>query len=124
MFLAWLLLTGVLVFGVARRLLRGQRSLEAAARRVEAEFPELGSSLINLVQLSEDSQNASPAFCQAAVSQAAVQIGSLPLDRAPARESRWRRLIHCMQTPRDLAESLARAGVADRRGGRVPDVDS
>ena len=106
MFLAWLLLTGALVFGVSRRLLRGQRSLEAAARRVEAEYPELGSSLINLVQLSEDSSNASPAFRQAAVSQAAAQIGSVPLDRAPARESRWRRLIHCMQTPRDLAESL------------------
>jgi hypothetical protein len=107
MFLAWLVLTGVLVFLVARRLLRGQRSLEAAARRVEAEYPELGSSLINLVQLSEDSQDASPAFREAAVNRAASQIGSLPLDRAPVRESRWRRLLHCMQTPRDLAESLA-----------------
>ena len=68
---------------VARRLLRGQRSLEAAARRVEAEFPELGSSLINLVQLSEDSKNASPAFREAAIHQAAAQIGDLPLDRAP-----------------------------------------
>ena len=80
MLLAWLLLTGALVFAVARRLLRGQRSLEAAARRVEAEFPELGSSLINLVQLSEDSNSASPAFREAAVSQAASQIGSVPLD--------------------------------------------
>ena len=104
---AWILLSGVLAAIVARRLLGGQRSLEAAARRVEAEFPELGNSLINLVQLSEDAQNASPAFREAAIREAAAQIGDLPLDRAPARESRPRRLLHCMQTPRDLAESLA-----------------
>jgi len=104
---AWILLTGVLTAVVARRLLRGQRSLEATARRVEAEFPELGNSLINLVQLSDDTQNTSTAFREAAVNEAAAQIGSLPLDRAPTRESRPRRLMHCMQTPRDLAESLA-----------------
>jgi hypothetical protein len=106
MLLAWLALSGVLVFAVAKRLLRGERSLEAAARRVEIEFPELGSSLINLVQLSEDSQHANPAFREAAVRQAASQIGGLSFDQAPARESRWRRLVHRMQTPRDLAESL------------------
>ncbi|MFZ1935867.1 MAG: hypothetical protein WCB27_08635 [Thermoguttaceae bacterium] len=103
---AWLLLSGVLAAIVARRLLGGQRSLEAAARRVEAEFPELGNSLINLVQLSEDAKNDSPAFREAAIREAAVQIGDLPLDRAATRESRPRRLLHCMQTPRDLAESL------------------
>jgi hypothetical protein len=104
--LAWILLAGVMAAIVARRLLGGQRSLEAAARRVEAEFPELGNSLINLVQLSEDSKNDSAAFREAAIREAAAQIGKLPLDRAPARESRPRRLLHCMQTPRDLAESL------------------
>jgi hypothetical protein len=111
MLLVWLTLSGVLVFGVARRLLRGERSLEAAARRVEAEFPEIGSNLINLVQLSEDTKSANPAFRQAAINQAALQIGGLSLDRAPARESRWRRLVHCMQTPRDLAESLVALAV-------------
>ncbi len=85
---AWILLSGVLAAIVARRLLRGQRSLEAAARRVEAEFPQLGSSLINLVQLSEDANSASPEFREAAIREAAAQIGELPLDRAPARESR------------------------------------
>jgi hypothetical protein len=103
---AWLLLTGVLAAIVARRLLGGQRSLEGAARRVEAEFPELGNSLINLVQLSEDTKNDSPAFREAAIREAAAQIGNLPLDRAAARESHPRRLLHCMQTPRDLAESI------------------
>ncbi len=105
--LAWVLLAGVLAAIVARRLLGGQRSIEAAARRVEAEFPELGNCLINLVQLSEDAKNDSAAFREAAICEAAAQIGELPLDRAPTRESRPRRLLHCMQTPRDLAESLA-----------------
>ena len=42
LFLVWLLVTMAILGGVGRRLLRGQRSLEAAARRVEAEFPEAG----------------------------------------------------------------------------------
>ena len=56
---AWLTVTGLLMLLVARRLLRGQRSLEATARRVEVEFPEVGSQLINLVQLANDNKNVS-----------------------------------------------------------------
>jgi hypothetical protein len=105
LFLAWLAVTAVLIALVGRRLLRSQRSLEATARRVEAEFPELGSNLINLVQLAEDQKNVDRAFCQSAVNQAAAQIGGAAFAAAAKKESRWRRLIHCMQTPRDLAES-------------------
>ncbi len=103
--LAWLLVTLAIMFGVGRRLLRGQRSIEAAARRVEVEFPELGSNLINVVQLSEDRKNGDRAFCEAAVDQAAAGIEQVAFDRAPDKESRWRRFLYCMQTPRDLAES-------------------
>lgn len=105
LFLVWLLTTLAIMFGVGRRLVRGQRSIEAAARRVEAEFPELGSNLINLIQLSEDSKNVDRAFCEAAIGQAAAQIGNVPFASAPEKESRWRRFLCCMQTPRDLAES-------------------
>jgi len=48
----WLAVTGYSMWIVARRLARHDRSLEATARRVESEFPELGTNLINLVQLS------------------------------------------------------------------------
>lgn len=102
----WIVLTLAILFGVGRRLLRGQRDIEAAARRVEAEFPELGSNLINVVQLSTDSQNTARAFCEAAVRQSAARIGNIAFDRAPSKESRWRRFLYCMQMPRDLAESL------------------
>ncbi len=46
----------MLLWIVGRRLLLNQRGLEATARRVEAEFPDLGNNLINLVQLAEASQ--------------------------------------------------------------------
>ena len=106
LFLAWLLATLAILCGVGRRLLGGQRSLEAAARRVEAEFPELGSNLINVVQLSEDRQNVDRAFCEAAVQQAAVEIEHVPFDEAPDKVSHWLRFLYCMHTPRDLAESI------------------
>lgn len=106
MFLTWLALTVALLVAISRRLLRSQRSLEATARRVESEYPELGSSLINLVQLSSEARNGDPVFCAAAVDWAAAEIGSLRFEAAAARESRWRRFLCCMQTPRDLAESL------------------
>ena len=103
--LAWLLATLGMLFGVGRRLLRGQRSIEAAARRVETEFPEMGSHLINVVQLSEDRNNADRAFREAALHHSASEIGAISFGRAPDKESRWRRFLYCMQTPRDLAES-------------------
>ncbi len=106
LFLAWLLVTLAILCGVGRRLVRGQRSLDAAARCVEAEFPELGSNLINVVQLSEDRRNADRAFCEAAVQQAAVEIEHVAFDKAPDKESHWRRFLYRMHTPRDLAESF------------------
>ncbi|MBU4271658.1 MAG: hypothetical protein KKA28_07345 [Planctomycetes bacterium] len=104
---AWLLTSLALMIVVGRRLLRGQRGIEATARRVETEFPDLGSDLINIVQLREGRDNQNRAFCEAAVNRAAAKIGRLPFDRAAAKESRLQRFIHCIQTPRDLAESLA-----------------
>ncbi|OHB71922.1 MAG: hypothetical protein A2V70_10460 [Planctomycetes bacterium RBG_13_63_9] len=106
MFLVWFGLTAVLIAIVARRLVRSQRNIEATARRVEHEFPELGSNLINLVQLSQDVTGNQRAFCDAAVDQAAADIGHVRFERAAAKESRWRRFLYCMQTPRDLVESL------------------
>lgn len=107
LFAVWLAVTVALVVIVARRLLRNNRSLEATARRIEAELPELGSDLINLVQLSKGEKNGDDAFCEAAIHQAAARVRGLRFDEAAARESRWKRLLYCMQTPRDLAESLA-----------------
>ncbi len=105
-FSLWLGVTAGLVFLVGRRLARSQRSLEATARRVEAELPEVGSDLINVVQLSADTCNVDRPFCEAAVRDALRRIGHVRFDEAARREGRWRRFLHCMQTPRDLAESL------------------
>lgn len=104
LFSAWIGLTAALIVIVSRRLLRGQRTLEGTARRVEAEFPEIGSDLINIVQLAEDAKNANRAFCEAAVNQAAARIALVRFDEAAECESRWRRFRDCMQTPRDLLE--------------------
>lgn len=107
LFAVWLGVTVTLVAIVVRRLVRNNRSLEATARRIEAELPELGSDLINLVQLSKGEKNGDDAFCEAAIQQAAARVRGLRFDEAARRESRWKRLVYCMQTPRDLAESLA-----------------
>lgn len=102
----WLAATLALIGLVFRRLTRSQRSLEATARRVEAEIPELGSDLINVVQLSSDTHNADRPFCEAAVNSAAARLDAVRFDQAARRESRWRRFLYCMQTPRDLGESF------------------
>jgi hypothetical protein len=107
----WLAVTLALVVLVFRRLARSQRSLEAMARRVESELPELQSNLINVVQLSEDTQNADQAFCQAAVEDAVGRVGHCRFEEAARRQTRWRRFYFCMQTPRDLAESLLVSGL-------------
>ena len=106
MLVVWLAVTGALIAIVGRRLLLSQRSLEATARRVESEYPKLGSDLINVVQLSEEVGNGNRAFGRAAVDEAASRIGRFRFDGAARRQSRWRRFIYCMQTPRDLAEWL------------------
>jgi hypothetical protein len=100
----WLAVTGYAMWVVARRLARHNRTLEATARRVESEFPEIGSHLINLVQLSEDGGHSDSPFRDAAVKEAAQQSGGVAFSAAANRQSRWRRLHDCMQTPRDLAE--------------------
>lgn len=110
MLLAWLGVSAALIVFIVRRLMRGQRSLEATARRVEAELPELGSNLINVVQLSQDRVNESHWFREAAVKEAATRVGHASFDEAASRESRWRRFRYCMQTPRDLMESFVGLG--------------
>ncbi len=105
LFVVWAGITMSLAWMVIRRMIRSQRSLEATARRIEAEFPEIGSDLINLVQLAEDKKNENRAFCEAAVRQAAARVSSIPFEKAAEKESRWERFRCCMQTARDLGEA-------------------
>jgi hypothetical protein len=105
LFAVWALVSLGLLVLLGRRLVRSQRSIEATARRIEWEFPELGSNLINLVQLSSDTKNVDRSFCEAAVHDAVAKIGGVPLEAAAARETRWGRFAYCMQTPRDLVEA-------------------
>lgn len=88
------------------RLLRFRRSLAATARRVEMAFPELGSHLINLVQLGDPSGSPGDDYRLAAAEQAAEAVGEVAFDQAAAREGRWGRFTLCMQGPRDLVEAL------------------
>jgi hypothetical protein len=111
MFLTWLVVTGGLILLVCRRLGRSHRSLEATARRVEWEFPELGSDLINVVQLATDQANENRQFCEAALADAASRAARIPLENAAAKVSRVGRFVHCMQTPRDLVESIVVLGL-------------
>ncbi|HUT10387.1 MAG TPA: hypothetical protein VMY42_07820, partial [Thermoguttaceae bacterium] len=107
----WLAMTLALVVLVCRRLLRNQRSLEATARRVESECPELGSNLINLVQLCEDHGGEGRAFRAAAVKEAVAKVGHARFEGAAAQQPAWRRFLYCMQTPRDLAVSVGVLGL-------------
>ena len=107
LFLVWAGVTIAMIVMVCRRLARSQRTLEGTARRVEAEFPELGSNLINVVQLSGDTKNENRAFCEAAVALAVTQIGQLRFEEAAAKGTRRQRFRYCMQTPRDLGESFS-----------------
>jgi hypothetical protein len=105
--LVWLVTTLGLAAFVGRRASRSHRSLEATARRVEWELPELGSDLINVVQLTADQAHENRAFCAAAVADAAERAAQVPLEDAARRVSRWGRFRHGMQTPRDLLEAVA-----------------
>jgi hypothetical protein len=101
----WLIVT-LVAFGLHFvRLLRYRRSLAATARRIELEQPELGSHLINLVQLAADTGPDPEGFRRAALEQAAASVQDVPFDRAADRLSRWRRFLLCMQRPRDLLEA-------------------
>ena len=42
----------------------------------------------------------------AAVQAAAMRVEHVDFEAAAAKESRWRRFLYCMQTPRDLSESV------------------
>ncbi|HKI32101.1 MAG TPA: hypothetical protein VKA46_09545 [Gemmataceae bacterium] len=106
LFLTWASLTLGLGVALLVRSRRGRRSLAAAARRVEMEFPELGSHLINLVQLPQGGTGTVAAFRKAAVEQAAAAAGNVPFEQAGARETRWRRFLLALQTPRDFAEAF------------------
>jgi hypothetical protein len=101
---AGLSLATLLVLLVRQR--RGRRTLAATARRVELAFPELESHLINIVQFAERNGNEVDPFRQAAIAQSAAAVADFPFEKAAAKEDRWRRFTLCMQTPRDLLESL------------------
>lgn len=103
-FLIWAGTTLALLAWVVRRVIRSQRSLEATARRIEAEFPELQSALINLLQLLNDPRQANPAFCLAAVNHAAAQAARFRFEEAAERRTRWDRFRYAMHTSRDLLE--------------------
>lgn len=103
-FLIWASTTVALLVWVVRRVIRSQRSLEATARRIEAEFPELQSALINLLQLLNDPRQANPAFCLAAVNHAAAEAARFRFEEAAERQTRWDRFRYAMHTSRDLLE--------------------
>lgn len=104
LFVIWCATTVALLMSTAWRVLRRQRSLEAAARRVEVSFPELGSDLINLLQLVRSSNGAPEAFRKAAIIEAAARVQRVPFQAAARKHSRWSRWRLGLQTPRDLIE--------------------
>lgn len=104
MLTAWSTLTVVLFFNTVYRILRYQRTTEAAARRVELSFPELGSHLINLIQLMNSSNGAAESFRQAAIAEAAGHVRDVRFQAAADRQGRWARWRLGLQTPRDLVE--------------------
>ena len=111
LFATWGLFSLAAIAALAVRQQRGRRSLAATARRVELAFPELESHLINIVQFaSRDGLDDDP-FRRAAIVQSAAAVADFPFHQAAARESRWRRFLLCMQTPRDLFESCAVLGL-------------
>jgi len=107
----WLLSTIGLVGFALRRIMVSQRSLEGTARCVETENLELESDLINLVQLSQDDRNVDQEFCRAAVEQAAGRADSVSFDNVAAKETRFRRFLYSLQTPRDFAEACCVLGL-------------
>lgn len=102
----WLAITFGIVLAILRRAKRNFRSLEATARRIEAELPELGSNLINVVQLAFDTKNVNREFVEAALADAAAKLRHVNFAESAYRETRWRRFLYAMNTPRDLTEAL------------------
>jgi hypothetical protein len=104
LFITWVTVTLALAALVVMQHRRAQRSLQAVARRVEMEFPEAGSHLINLVQFAEEEEDEG-GFRRAAMVQAAAATKRVPLEKTAYRQTRRRRLRFCLNTPRDLAEA-------------------
>lgn len=82
--------------------LRQYRTLEAAARRIEASFPELDGKLISLLQLSR----LSDPFAQAAARQFLAEVTGRPVEEA-ANTLPWRdRIRYGLATARDAAGAV------------------
>ena len=107
----WVALVVFLGVIVIRRVFRDQRTLEATARCIEHEYPELGSHLINVVQFAEDKVNQNREFVEAALSVSAKEADQYDFEDAAKFESRWRRFHFRMQTFRDFVESLGVLGL-------------
>ncbi|MGB4726011.1 MAG: hypothetical protein WBH86_01255 [Thermogutta sp.] len=103
-FLVWMAVNLGLLVWVVRRVARSHRSLEATARRIEDQFPELQNALINVLQLLNDPRQCNPAFCLAAVNHAASQASRIRFEEAAARHTRWERFCYAIHTSRDLLE--------------------
>jgi hypothetical protein len=94
---------GTLVITLVRPLWRSRRSSEGTARKLEDIFDELGSDLINVVQLSRGNDCPSKMLQQAAVVQSSRHAENVPLESAARQLTLRQRLRDCMNTPRDLA---------------------
>lgn len=104
-FVLWTGTSVALMAGGVLRALRSQRSLEAAARRIEMTFPQLENHLISLVQWS-DMGEPPDGFRQEAIRQSAEHVAGAPIETAAdfqTRRARWRLRL---QTPQDLLESI------------------
>jgi hypothetical protein len=104
---AWILGSAVgLVILLVRPILY-RRTVAGAARRLETIYPELGSDLINLVQLSRDEAVASQLLKEYALLQAASNAEAVALEAAPRRLSLRQRFRCCMHSRIDLACAVA-----------------
>jgi hypothetical protein len=110
LFVTWAAISAGALVAVFIRQQRGRRSLAATARRVELAFPEAESHLINLVQFAGSNGAEIDPFRAAAIAQSAAAVAELPFHEAASRESRWRRFLLCMQTPRDVLEAALMLG--------------
>lgn len=106
LFALWCLVSIGLSAAMLISALRNQRSLSATARRVELTFPELGNSLITLVQMKQ-SPDTSNDFYEAAMDEAARQASNVPVEQTASHQNRWWRLKLGLQTPLDLVEFTA-----------------
>ena len=122
---AWTLVTVAMAVAVGRRLLRGQRRLgghrPAGRNRVSraGQQPDQSGAAfrrhtacacyIGLGRHTECAEHPSRTWIRRSARRPCGRrpaVDRVRFDRAAAKESRWRRFVHCMQTPRDLAESF------------------